>query len=285
MKQVIVRLKEYRSTATPAEKSLINYMIMASEELITVSIQDLAKNAYSSTSTIMRLCRKIGFAGFKEFKNALIYEMALQEKINQDHEKEIMHEDNLASIVRKVTYKNCLSLSDTAKLVDVDTLKACVDLIDGCKSLSFFGLGSSLLVARDAYLKFLRVNKPCYVADDWHAQLLRARNLGRRDVALIISYSGMTEEMILCAKTARERQAKVIAITGFEKSKLVIKADYCLYVAAIELVFRSGAMSSRIAQLNMVDILYTAYINRNYEECLAQFEKTHLKGAAIHKEM
>lgn len=41
-------------------------------------------------------------------------------------------------------------------------------------------------------------------------------------------------------------------------------ADCCLYVMATEELFRSGAMSSRISQLNMVDILYTAYLSRDF---------------------
>ena len=54
------------------------------------------------------------------------------------------------------------------------------------------------------------------------------------------------------------------------------KADYLLYTSAKEALFRRGASSSRIAQLNIVDILYTAYVNRNYEEVLNRLNKTYM---------
>ena len=53
-------------------------------------------------------------------------------------------------------------------------------------------------------------------------------------------------------------------------------ADYNLYIAANESLFRNGAMSSRIAQLNVVDILYTAYASRHYEETLRALTRTHI---------
>ena len=126
------------------------------------------------------------------------------------------------------------------------------------------------------YLKLIRVNKPCVICDEWHAQLLQARNIRGCDLALIVSYSGLTEEMITCAREARLREAPVITISRFEQSPLVRLADYNLAVAATELIFRSGAMSSRISQLNMIDILYTAYVHKRYDECMEQFRKTHI---------
>uniref|UniRef100_UPI002A831DBA MurR/RpiR family transcriptional regulator n=1 Tax=Enterocloster bolteae TaxID=208479 RepID=UPI002A831DBA len=105
---------------------------------------------------------------------------------------------------------------------------------------------------------------------------LQARNIRSCDLALIVIYSGLTEEMITCAREARLREAPVITISRFEQSPLVRLADYNLAVAATELIFRSGAMSSRISQLNMIDILYTAYVHKRYDECMEQFRKTHI---------
>ncbi len=104
--------------------------------------------------------------------------------------------------------------------MDLDILNQCVELLDRARpcicSNWFF-----LLVARDMYLKLLRVNKACVICDDWHAQLLQARNIRSCDLALIVSYSGLTEEMITCAREARLREAPVITISRFEQSPLV----------------------------------------------------------------
>lgn len=276
MKSVLIRLQEYAGRASGAEKGVIKYLLEQPERAVKCSVHELAGRTFSSASTIIRLCRKLGFQGYKDFQKSLIYEVAIRKSTNAEKKKEISREDSLEAIVEKVTYKNISSLENTKKLIDVKALEACVDLICKCKTISLFGIGSSLLVAKDAYLKFLRINKPCLINDDWHAQLLQAKNITKDDLAIAISYSGLTEEVLQCVNTVKEKGAPVIAITRFEDTPLARLADYNLSVAATEFIFRSGAMSSRIGQLNIIDILYTAYINRQYDTSVTQFERTHI---------
>lgn len=98
-----------------------------------------------------------------------------------------------------------------------------------------------------------------------------------RDVGIVISYSGQTHEMIECAKAMKESGANTISITRYAANPIKALCDYNLYVAANEALFRSGAMSSRMSQLNIIDILYTAYTNRQYDESLELLVKTHIR--------
>ena len=265
MKSVLVRFQEYEEKASSAEKLIVRFILEHPKEASSYSIHQLAGAAFSSSSTIVRLCKKTGFSGYKEFQKALIAEMTIREQSEDAKSEEIQREDKLEDLIAKITYKNIVSLEKTSKLLDEDVLKQCVDLLEVCRNVCFFGMGSSLLVAQDAYMKFLRIGKACFIHEDWHVQLLQAKNMTSKDVAIVISYSGLTEEMVKCAKTAKMMGASVIAITRFVDSKLAEIADYKLYVAASEFLIRSGAMSSRISQLNVVDILYTAYLNRHFD--------------------
>lgn len=281
MKNVIVRLQEYRSQASSAESEIIQYLLDHPERASKITIHSLAKETYTSPSTVIRLCRKLGLSGFREMHHALLYEFAIIQSDIGEKSKDITREDSLQDIVEKVTKKNVLSLDNTAKLVDLKILAACVEKINAASNIYLFGMGASLLVARDAYLKFLRIKKPVIFNEDWHLQMIQAKNTTKQDVVIAISYSGLTEEVIRCITVAKENQASVIAITRFEKNPLAKLADYNLSVAATEFIFRSGAMSSRIAQLNIIDILYTALVNQHYEESLAQFKKTHISKEEV----
>lgn len=276
MKSVLVRFQEYETKVSGAERLIVRFILEHPEESSTYNINQLAEASFASASTIVRLCKKIGFSGYKEFQKALVAELSIREESNQTRSGDIQKEDSLESLIAKVTYKNIVSLERTRKLMDEEVLEQCVKLLEECRHICFFGIGSSLLVAQDAYMKFLRIDKMCFIHEDWHVQLLHAKNLTQKDVAIIISYSGLTEEMIQCAKMAKEKGASVIAITRFEDSKLARIADFKLYVAASEVLIRSGAMSSRISQLNVVDILYTAYLNQHYEETAMQVKRTQI---------
>ena len=120
------------------------------------------------------------------------------------------------------------------------------------------------------------MNKLCVLNEDWHSQLLQARNAGAEDLAIVISYSGKTEEIITCMKALKENHVPTIAITRLANTPVAQLADEMLFTAARETLFRSGAMSSRISQLNIIDILYTYLGNLEYSRTLDQLSRTHI---------
>lgn len=277
IKGLLLRLKDYQTRASAAEKNAITIILNHPEKIIGKSIHEFANLAYASPATIIRLCRKLGCDGYRDFQRALVYETALFKDSREISVQEIIPTQSTDTIIRDVTRKNIESLETSRKLVDPATIDTCVQMIDKSRMIQLFGIGSSLLVARDLYLKLLRVEKSCNICDDWHAQLLAARTMQKGDLAIVISYSGLTGEMVTCAKTARANGAQVIVLTRAADSLLAAEADCVLTVAATELILRSGAMSSRISQLNMVDILYVAYVNQHYERCMKSFPTTHIQ--------
>lgn len=281
MKNVLVRLQEYRVQANGAEKDLVGYLMEKPEEAAKLSIHVLAEKTYTSAATIIRLCKKLGFSGYKEFNSSLNYEIALRREARKDISTEIGREDGLQDIVDKVTYRSIQALEDTRKLVDLDELQSCVDILEQAKTIGLFGIGSSLLAARDMYLKFLRLNKSCICNDDWHSQMVCARNLTRNDAAVVFSYSGLTKEMITCAKILKEQNVPVMTVTRFAENELTRLADYKLYVSATELLVRTAATASRISQLNVIDILFTAYVKNNYERDIARLKSNMISKDSI----
>lgn len=277
MKSALLRLRESRDSLSETERAVADYLLTHPQEAMELSIHEMAERSFSSPSTIVRMCRRIGFDGFKEFRRCVTYEMAVRKQSQEEEQKEISREDSLEEIIEKITYKNIMSLEDTKNLLDGETLAKCVDLISQCRAVLLFGIGASLCAARDAYLKFLRLNKPCIVNDDWHSQYLQAKNATPDDLGIVISYSGETVEMVECMKAMKENGTPIIAITRCVNSPVSQLADYKLYTAANESVFRSGAMSSRISQLNIIDILYTAFANGEYDYMLERLSKTHIR--------
>lgn len=272
-----MRLQEYEKQASATEKNVIVFFLEKTEEAGELSIHEIAEKTYSSPSTVIRLCKKVGFNGYKDFRKSLLYETAVRKESTMKHMEEIRQEDSLEEIVNKVTVKNIMSLENTQKLIDLDVLRKSVDLLFNAENIYLFGLGASLVVAQDAYLKFLRICKPCFIGSDLHAQYLQAMNARKGSVAIILSYSGRTQEMIRCAEELNKNGVPIILITKFGSSPLAKMADCNLCVAATEYIVRSGAMSSRISQLNMIDILYTSYINRDFENNMKRLQRTHIK--------
>ncbi|MCD8023474.1 MAG: MurR/RpiR family transcriptional regulator [Lachnospiraceae bacterium] len=281
MKNVLIRIKQYREQASVSEQGALDFILSSPETAAECSIHQLAEQSYCSPSTIVRLCRKLGFEGYRELHKALLCELTVRQQTSQEKGDSLDRTEQLSDIISGVTHRNISSLEDTLHIVDPEEVQKGVDLIANCDTLLLFGLGASQLVAEDAYLKFLRINKPCTCACDIHSQYLQARNARPGDAAIIISYSGYTEEMIRCARDLKSRRTPIIAITRFVHSPLTQLADCCLYVVTTEELFRSGAMASRIAQLNIIDILYTTYFNRDFDRNLQYLEHNQLTKETV----
>ncbi|GIP36503.1 MurR/RpiR family transcriptional regulator [Paenibacillus sp. J2TS4] len=277
MKSVLIRLREYHNQASTTERTITDYILKHPKETSEMTVYKLADTTFSSPSSIVRLCKKNGFRGYKEFTKALIYELAIRKNSQSVEKKEITRADTIEEIVEKITYKNIVSLEDTKSLLDYKVIEKCIDLLRVSRNICLFGLGSSLLVAKDAHHKFVRLNKRSTVNDDWHIQLLTAKHMSPDDLGVIISYSGETVEMIECAKAIKDSGAKIISITRYGSSPIAELSDYTIFVAANEAIVRSGAMSSRISQLNIIDILYTGYVNTQFEKSLEKISKTHIQ--------
>jgi DNA-binding MurR/RpiR family transcriptional regulator len=93
-------------------------------------------------------------------------------------------------------------------------------------------------------------------------------------VAFGISYSGQTEDIIQSLTEAKQQGATIISLTKFGSSPVADLASIRLFTSSVEKSVRSGAMASRIAQLNVIDILFIAMVSRKQEDVIPLLEKT-----------
>ena len=276
MKNVLILLRENLPQMNTAERAAGDYILSHPHEASSLSIHELASESFTSASAVVRMCKALGFHGYKDFRKTLTVELVLQDESMVLSQDEIRKGDSIEEIIRKITWQNIQSLQETQRLMDPSVLKKCAEKMVEADRILLFGMGASFVTARDAYLKLLRINKPCVISEDWHLQLVAARSSTRKDLAIIISYSGQTAEMITCAKAMKENQTTILAITRPVKSPISDLADLKLYTTSSESLFRSAAMASRSSSMNIIDILYTAFANMNYDHSLRQLRKTHI---------
>lgn len=276
MKPVLVRLKEYGRACSNTEKQIITYILDEPEKVINLSVQELAKNTYASVGAVVRLSKNLGFTGIKELKRELIYELALINKKELLDKGEVTKDDSSFEILDKVIVKHMNSLSETKALIDMNVLEECVKLMKECRNIILLGIGASFLVAKDFEQKFMRLNRICIIHEDYHSQIVQCKNARKDDLVIVFSYSGETKEMVRNINICRDKGSRVIAITRFGTSKISDIADYNIYVSASEPMRRSGAITSRIAQLFIVDLLYNMYINKTYEKAVKEIINTQI---------
>lgn len=112
-------------------------------------------------------------------------------------------------------------------------------------------------------------------------QAMVASMMGPEDVAMVFSYSGATKDTIHVAELAKQAGAKIICLTRFVKSPLTSFSDITLLSGANEGPLQGGSTSAEISQLFLIDLMYTEYYRRYYDECSKNNKKT--SGSVIEK--
>ncbi|GAA0446901.1 MurR/RpiR family transcriptional regulator [Lentibacillus halophilus] len=271
---ILYKVRESLDYVKPSEKAVAEYILKHPEDTVTMSVNQLARASYASSSAVMRYCQTLGYHGFKEFKLKLSGDLTVIHL--HDLEQELLSPgDSIDKIMSVITNTNIQSLYSSLQLIQQDQLTAAHEYLIQANKIDFYGVGSSFLIAYDGMQKFMRINKTCTAYSDFHMQKVSAINLNKNDAAVAISYSGETQNIIDCVKIAQSRGANVIAITKYADTRLSAIADTVLFVAAQEDEFRSAAMSSRIASLNVIDMLYTAYAYENYDAALSHLNQTY----------
>lgn len=246
---------------TNTEKKVADYVLENTRSVVYMSITDLADACDVGESSIFRFCKSLSYKGYQEFKIALAHSITVENEIPQLTDQ-ILMDDTTEAVASKVLTTNVSALNETYNLIDIQKINEAIDYMINAERVSFFGVGSSLITAMEAKIKFMRITNKTECLMDSHLQMMSAALMSNRDVAVIISYSGSTKDSIEVARKAKERGAKVVSITRFEKSPLTSYSDLTLLCGANEVLCKGGSLSAKISQLYLLDILYVEYFKR-----------------------
>lgn len=279
---VLVRVRAAVPSLRPSEQRIAALLLEDPAATASLSISELAARCDTSTTSVVRFYRRIGYERYQDLRIDLTRESTRERLENTTLPAvsgDIDRDDSLADIVSKVATNETLSIADTAKTLDTHALAAAVRLVRGARRVDIFGVGASSFVGLDLQQKLSRIGLTALTWPDAHSAWTAASVLDKTCVALAISHSGSTIDTVEYLRLARESGASTIALTNFAQSSLVENADVVLTTAARETKFRSGALGSRIAQLMVVDCLFTGVAQAAYDQSMAALRTTY---AAVH---
>ena len=256
---LLPRIDMARTTMRPAEAQVAAVILAKPDWTLAASTSQLAEAAGVSPATVVRFCRALGMSGYRELRTELARDLSrrtLELERSSVAEGTITLDDSLTQMITKIAFHEARTIENTARAVDADELEAVASAISIAPRTALFGVGSSGLVASDLSEKLERIGLVCQHHQDTHMQLVHAALCKRPCVALGISFSGNTQEVVEALTVAQKHGATTVAMTGLPDSPVGRLADHVLVTSARETQVRAGAMSSRMAQLAVVDFLF-----------------------------
>ena len=270
MKNCIIKLKECYGRLSKSEKLVADYILKNKLTASDLTISELSKKTNVSCSTINRLALNLGYDGYKEFIKSLYLNAHNDEKELNKHIYDVDIDDDFNLSIKEVASLVCSlnieAITNTYKMLDMKTLNKVIKLIDKAQRVVIFALSGSIVVAKDMLFKLERLGIACQVSDNYHSLLANASTLKKNELAVFISYSGNTKEVIEAAKLAKETEATVVGITMVGNNQLSKLVDYSIQHSSVDRGIKTFSTRSRVVQENIVDMIFIGLVTKRKEQ-------------------
>ncbi len=232
-----------------------------------LTVTGLAERTGTSEATVVRTSRLLGYPGYRDLRLALAGLAAQQASgASPSVTADIAVDDPIEDVIAKLAHDERQTLADTAAGLDPGQVEAAVHAMASARRIDLYGAGASALVAQDLAQKLLRIGLVAHAHADPHLAVTGAVQLRAGDVALAVTHSGRTVDVIEPLRVAFDHGATTVAVTGRPDGEIAQYADHLLTTStARESELRPAAMSSRTSQLLVVDCLFIGVAQRTYE--------------------
>ncbi len=269
MNNVISKINVLYEKMGLAEKKIADYVLENPTNIASYSISELAEKSGSSEATVVRFSKKLGLEGYQELKIAL----ALQGNSYFQEKEDISVNDTPLIVFNKVCDDIYSSLEKTKQVLNNPSLQSACEKIISAKRILIFGLGNSAPVAADMTHKLLRIGLNVVTYHDNHLQAIASAHVDKDCLVIAFSHSGSSKDIIEAIKIARNNGCPVISITNKSKSPIYKVSDIVINTDSEESNYNILGLSSRIAQLAIVDAIYY-YTACHLDNCEQLIEKT-----------
>lgn len=269
IKMSIMTQLEFELEFSESEKEIARYILNHGDNVLSMSVKELAKNTYTSPATIVRLCKKIGLEGYNDFK--IKYSAELQYDLHHSNRIDVNFpfekKDTHPMICHKLASLSEEVIADTIKLIDFEQLEKIVDLLYQSHDIDIYGSGNSLLAAMSFQHKMMRIARNVNLKALHGEQVFLSYNSDEKRIAVIISYSGETHDLIQIAQILKEKKTPIIVLTSIGDNHLSHYADYILNIGSREKIFTKIApFASQVSMEYLLNVIFSCIFQKDYDQ-------------------
>ncbi|MEG0256651.1 MAG: MurR/RpiR family transcriptional regulator [Vagococcus sp.] len=250
------------------EKFIADYMLKQPQDILEKSVQEIANATFSSTSSIVRLCRKIGLKGFSDFKIQLSAQLQIKptDILTVNPNFPFSENDTYEDVSKKIKGLYIDSVNQTATLYTNDLLEQAVIYLLSARNIGIFAYGDTTVAALNFQNKMMKIGYNIQMANLPGENRHLATNFSEKDCAILVSYSGESKNNYRIAQLLKENQTKLIVVTAYPNSHIGKMADCLLPIAVSESqTIKLSTFSSQIGLDYVLNSLFSCLYVANYE--------------------
>ena len=274
---VFALIRTKYKTLSAAQKEVADYVLANAETVMTSSLNDLATACNVSETTIIRFLRKLDYDSYQLLRVHIAQELSRSK--GEDIYEEVRADDGVKDVIQKVIQSTARSITDSAEIIDPVQLDSIVERILNSRRVFIIGIGASAAMTYDLCHKLLKLSLNASYSHDPHMINIQCYGMTAQDVLVVFSHTGESREVLDGAAYAKEQGALVVSVTSYARSSLAVKSDYVLLSSSLETRYRSDAMTSRIIQITIIDMIYISLALRMGESGLFRINRSRVAVA------
>lgn len=252
---------------TASEKKLASFVMANGQQAQSMSISEMADACDVAKATISRFCRRMGYDGYSAFRLAIATATAARPVNNMPLSGEVSSGDSIGVLSDKVAAAEISAINETKALIQPQAIQRAVDILQASDKVLCMGQGASMLMAEEMAHLFMTAFSGYFAIGDSHTQIMTAANISERDTIFYFSYSGSTKDLQDVLHLAKKRGAKILLVTRYPRSPGAEQADLVLQCGFTESPLQLGSVPARMAQLYLIDVLFSEMCRRDMESC------------------
>lgn len=252
---------------TGHEKEVARFVLGNLDRVPSLSAGELARETFTSKATVVRLCQKVGLAGYKEFKLKLVEEMNQQRRIDRLLANEpITDQSTYEDIIKTLPVLYDKAVTNTRLSLSKNSMNRINQFLQRAECIDIYGTGISYVLAQSAAFEFATLGVECSAYESINNHYLAARK-SKKTIAFLISFTGANKTVTTMAKYLREATGNyVVGILGPHNEEL---RNWCHEVVEIpnrDSLLSLDVITSFSATSYVLDIFFSLLLSSRYSE-------------------
>lgn len=262
---------------TNTEKDIAAYVLAHPDDVITMSIGELASASCASAASIVRLCHKVGVDGYREFRIALAADLERSHSGETDINPDtpFLEGQSTREIMSSIVSLKRLAIEQCYSMVPTHAIQRAARLVLGARHVALYGIGDSEISCEGFSNLLMKKSVMCHTANQHGDSLAVSTGLGPQDLAILVTYSGgLLGAMRNDIRVLREHRCKLIVISADQDTPNRIAGLDC-FVGLPSGESVHGKIATFFAQTcirYVLDCIYGECFARNYRDNVTRME-------------
>lgn len=243
---------------TRTELEIINFIKENPHLIATMSIGQLANETYSSNASIIRICKKLGFNGYKDFKIEYLRNTESKKYLHDDIDFSFPFrgDEPTLKVINSISsvYKDTIDLINSE--LNLQDLEAIVDILDKSDRVFIYAVGDSMITAMNFTNKLIKINKFFQIATQNHEEVSFSNFVTNKDCCFFISYNS-TNFYLRLLKIILPKNCKIITLTANKNDPLYKYSDYTILIPHKEKNEKIATFYSQLSFQYVLSIIYS----------------------------